>query len=351
MTDSLDPSKFGTYDGMELSIPIRPRRNRKSPAIRSLVQEHRLHPSDFILPLFVQESPEAKTPISSMPGQFRYNPDQLVQEALEAQQLGIPAVALFPAIEPSKKDEHAKESYNPNGLLPQVVRRLKKEVPGLTIITDVAMDPYSSDGHDGIVQEGTILNDATLEVLGKMAVCQAEAGADIIAPSDMMDGRVFYLREVLDQAGYEEVGILSYAAKYASAFYGPFRDALDSAPADGKDIPKDKKTYQMNPANTEEAVREVLLDIEEGADMVIVKPGLPYLDIIQKLRSKVQVPLAAYHVSGEYAMIYAAAEKGWLDLNSSMMESLLAFKRAGANMILTYFAKEACRLLQESGEY
>ena len=339
------------HEGIDISIPIRPRRNRKSSAIRSLVQENRLHPSNFILPLFVQDSAKAKTPIPSMPGQFRYNPDQLIQEALEAQKLGIPAVALFPAIDPNKKDESATESYNPKGFLPQVIRRLKKDVPDLTIITDVAMDPYSSHGHDGIVRDGTILNDATLEVLGKMALCQAEAGTDVVAPSDMMDGRVFYLREILDQAGYEKVSILSYAAKYASAFYGPFRDALDSAPANSTNVPKDKKTYQMNPANTEEAIREVLLDVEEGADMVIVKPGLPYLDIIQRLRSKVQVPLATYHVSGEYAMIYAAAKEGWLDLNSSMMESLLAFKRAGANMILTYFAKEACRLLQESKEY
>ena len=297
-------------------------------------------PNDFILPLFIMEGDESRSAIASMPGQFRYGKNPLLKEAKEAFELGIPAVALFPLIAENKKDPTATESLNPEGLFLRTISMLKNELPDLAIVTDVAMDPYSSDGHDGFVENGKIVNDRTLEILAAMAVAQATAGADIIAPSDMMDGRVGYIRKALDERGFTDVSILAYSAKYASAFYGPFRDALDSAPRHG-----DKKTYQMDPANREEAIREVLLDVEEGADMVMVKPALSYLDVISEVKSRVNVPVAAYNVSGEYAMVKAAAQNGWLDESAVMREMLLSIKRAGADIILSYFAKDMARML------
>jgi porphobilinogen synthase len=321
----------------------RPRRNRKNEAVRRLVRETVLSPRDLVLPLFVQGGDGQRTPIASMPGQARLSIDLLVSEARAAHDLGIPAVVLFPALPEEDKDPRGSESMNPDGLLPRAVRALKAAVPGLLVITDVALDPYSSDGHDGVLIDGRIDNDATVPILAAMSVCQAEAGADIVAPSDMMDGRVEAIRQALDEAGHTDVGILSYTAKYASAFYGPFREALDSAPRSG-----DKKTYQMDPANAREALREVRLDEQEGADIVMVKPALPYLDVIAKLRATTALPVAAYHVSGEYAMLKAAAEKGWLDYDACLLESLLAIKRAGADVIFTYAAVDAARLLGRS---
>ncbi|OGW81512.1 MAG: delta-aminolevulinic acid dehydratase [Omnitrophica bacterium GWA2_52_8] len=320
----------------------RPRRNRISESIRGLVRETRLHPGNFVLPLFIQEN-SGSTPIHSMPGQFRLGPDALLKEAADAFARGIRAVALFPVISENLKDPKASESKNPKGLLPRTIGILKENLPALTVITDVAMDPYSSDGHDGLVEQGKILNDETLPVLAEMALVQARAGADIIAPSDMMDGRIGYLRKALDENDLRDVGILSYAVKYASAFYGPFRDALDSAPKSG-----DKKTYQMDPANVREAAREVELDVREGADMVMVKPALPYLDVIAHVRSLVPVPVAAYQVSGEYAMIKAAAKQGWLEEKKAVLETLTSIKRAGADIIFTYFAKDAAAWLVRS---
>ncbi len=314
-------------------LPIRPRRNRKSEAVRGLVRETSLGPRDLIWPVFVTDG--ARTPVGSMPGVFRLPRAEVVKEAKQAWKLGIPAVALFPALPEKLKDPLAKESTNPKGLLQRTVRDLKEAVPELCVITDVAMDPYSSDGHDGVVRDGRILNDETLEILAAMAVSQAEAGADMVAPSDMMDGRVAAIRAALDERGFTETGILAYSAKYASAFYGPFREALDSAPKHG-----DKKTYQMDPANAREAIREVQLDVQEGADIVMVKPALPYLDVIAAVRKAVNVPVAAYHVSGEYAMAKAAGQLGWLDADAVLMESLVAIKRAGADVIVTYAARE-----------
>jgi porphobilinogen synthase len=322
------------------ALPIRPRRNRKSAAIRSLVRETELSPAHFILPLFVIAGRDRREAISSMPGTARLSADLVVQEALRAGSLGIRAIALFPALDDDRKDPLASESTNPDGLLQQTVRALKDAAPELLVITDVAMDPYSSDGHDGYVEGGRILNDPTLEILASMAVAQAEAGADLVAPSDMMDGRVGAIRAALDDAGFDEVGILAYSAKYASAFYGPFREALDSAPRHG-----DKKTYQMDPANAREAEREVLLDLEEGADLVMVKPALPYLDVITRVAELVPLPIAAYQVSGEYAMIQAVAERGWMDGEALMLETLTAIRRAGADVILTYFATRAAEVL------
>ena len=319
----------------------RPRRNRSSESVRSLVRETVLSPSNFILPLFVCEGKGISDPITSMPNQSRLSIDRLVKKAKEAADLGIPAVALFPKISDSHKDRMAKESANRDGLIPRAVRELKSALPQLTVITDVAMDPYSTDGHDGLVKNGKILNDETLPVLAEMALCQAEAGADWIAPSDMMDGRVGYIRRALDKNGFSDRSILAYTAKYASAFYGPFRDALDSAPKSG-----DKKTYQMDPANRREALREALLDAKEGADVLMVKPALAYLDVISELRRQTTLPIAAYQVSGEYAMILGAAERGWLDEEAAMMEALIGIKRAGASMILSYYAAKACQILQ-----
>ena len=334
-------SSFDDDFDAPLHMPIRPRRNRRSAAIRGLVRETRLSPESFILPLFVVEGEDQKIPIGAMPGCFRFSIDELVKIAGEAHSLGVRSVALFPALSDDQKDPRASESTNPDGLCQRAIRELKSALPDVTVITDVAMDPYSSDGHDGLVQDGQILNDETLEILACMAVSQAEAGADIVAPSDMMDGRIGYIRDALDLDGFSDVGILAYSAKYASAFYGPFREALDSAPKAG-----DKKTYQMDPANSTEALREVFLDIEEGADMVMVKPGLPYLDIIRRVKDAVEVPVAAYHVSGEYAMIKAAAEKGWLDGEAAMVEAHVALKRAGSDIILTYNAIEMAKILQ-----
>jgi porphobilinogen synthase len=324
-----------------MNIIRRPRRNRQSAAIRDMVQETRLHPSDFIFPVFILEGRQVRSEVSSMPGIYRYSQDLLLDEIGRCLDLGITTFDLFPNLPESKKDKYATESHNPDGLYLQTVRAIKEKYPDAMVMTDVAMDPYSSDGHDGIVENGQILNDETLEVLGLMAVAQAHAGADIVGPSDMMDGRVGYLRQELDKAGFQKVAIMSYCAKYASAFYGPFRDALDSAPKFG-----DKKTYQMNPANRREALVEAELDTAEGADILMVKPALAYLDIISLLRQNSNLPIAAYNVSGEYAMIKAAAQNGWLDGERAMMESLMAIKRAGADVILTYFAKEAAALIR-----
>ena len=324
-----------------MELDARPRRNRRTAAIRGLARESSLQVSDLIQPLFLIEGESKRVPVDSMPGIDRLSIDLIVEEARVLSKLGINAVALFPSIDESLKDSKASESKNPKGLLQTCISALKKEVPEMCVISDVAMDPYSSDGHNGLVKDGAIINDETLPILADMAVAQAKAGADIVAPSDMMDGRVAYIREALDDAGFEDVGILAYSAKYCSAFYGPFRDALDSAPKAG-----DKKTYQMDPANVREALREVELDVVEGADMVMVKPALNYLDVITAVKRNVDVPVAAYNVSGEYAMVCAAAERGWMDRDQAMMEILTSIKRAGADIILSYFAKEAAKLLQ-----
>ncbi|HMO51969.1 MAG TPA: porphobilinogen synthase [Kiritimatiellia bacterium] len=318
----------------------RPRRNRRSAAIRRLVCETTLSPGSLILPIFVAEGRNRRSAIASMPDVFRLTRDLAVKEARQAYKLGISAVALFPVIPPARKNEVATESLNPKGLLSTTIKAIKNAVPELAVITDVAMDPYSSDGHDGFVERGKVVNDRSVEILCGMALAQAEAGADVVAPSDMMDGRVGAIRRVLDGSGFSETGILAYSAKYCSAFYGPFRDALDSAPRHG-----DKKTYQMDPANRREAIREVLLDVEEGADIVMVKPALPYLDVVAEVRAAVTVPVAAYQVSGEYAMIKAAARNRWLDERAAVLESLTAIRRAGADMILTYAAKQAAEWL------
>lgn len=319
-----------------MDLPIRPRRNRRSASIRALVRETVVTVGDLIYPLFLQEG-EEDTPIESMPGCSRWSLAGLVAEAGAAHALGVPAVVLFPKVPDELKTSAAEEAWNPEGLIPRAVRALKAAHPTLTVMTDVALDPYNRDGHDGLVAaDGRILNDETVLALCRQALCQARAGADIVAPSDMMDGRVGALRAALDEAGFSEVGILSYAAKYASAFYGPFRGALDSAPKAG-----DKKTYQMDPANAREAVREALLDEAEGADMLMVKPAGAYLDILAKIREQTTLPLAAYQVSGEYLMIQSAVAAGWLDEEKVITESLTAIKRAGADMILTYFAKRA----------
>lgn len=323
----------------------RPRRNRKSDAMRRLVRETTLAPCDLIAPLFVKEGASLREPISSMPGIFRLSVDELVKECKELYDLGIPCVSLFPAIEDKLKDSRATEAVNPHGLYQRAIKEVKNALPDLLVMTDVALDPYSSDGHDGLVdpKTGEILNDATLEVLAKMAIIQARSGADILGPSDMMDGRVGFIRDALDEENLINNAIMSYAAKYASAFYGPFRDALNSAPKKG-----DKKSYQMDYANVREALREAYLDESEGADILMVKPGLPYLDVIKTLRDNTTLPLAAYNVSGEYAMVKAASEKGWIDGEKVMIEMLWSFKRAGSDMILTYFAKEAATVLNRS---
>ena len=326
---------------MELSR--RPRRNRRTAAIRALVAENTLSVNDFIYPMFIMEGKGQKVEIASMPGIFRFTTDELLKELQSVVSLGIKCICLFPNYPESKKDKLATESVNPKTLYLTAIQKVKSQFPELLVMTDVAMDPYSSDGHDGIVEDGEILNDETIEILCDMAVAQAEAGADIIGPSDMMDGRVGAIREALDDAGFEGVSILAYSVKYASAFYGPFRDALDSAPKFG-----DKKTYQMNPANIDEAIIEADLDFDEGADMLMVKPALSYLDVIARLKAEYEIPIAAYNVSGEYAMIKAAAANGWIDGEKVMMEVLLSMKRAGADLILTYFAKEAAAILRNS---
>ncbi|MCH1509998.1 MAG: porphobilinogen synthase [Akkermansiaceae bacterium] len=308
--------------------------------MRALVRETLLSPGDFVLPLFLHDK-EVDEAIESMPGCTRWSLEGLVKEAGEALALGISSVVLFPAIEEGLKTKGAEECYNPSGLVPRAIKALKAAHPELIVMTDIALDPYNEDGHDGLVENGEILNDETIAVLCQQAVCHARAGADIVAPSDMMDGRVAALREALDDAGHEKVSICSYTAKYASAFYGPFRGALGSAPKAG-----DKKTYQMDPANKREAVRELLLDEEEGADIVMVKPAGPYLDVISELREHTTLPVAAYQVSGEYLMIKSASADGWLNEEGVMMESLMGIKRAGADIILTYFAKDAARILR-----
>jgi porphobilinogen synthase len=313
----------------------RPRRNRKSAAVRGLVQETSVSVSDLIFPLFLTEGKNTTTEIKSMPGIYRFTVDNLLKEIDACMKLGIHSFALFPNIAEALKDKYAVESYNEKGLYLRAIREIKREFPESCIISDVAMDPYSSDGHDGIVENGEILNDETLDVLGQMALAQAQAGSDIVAPSDMMDGRVGFIRDILDDSGFTKVSIMAYTAKYASAFYGPFRDALESAPKFG-----DKKTYQMDPANQREALIEAELDYSEGADFLMVKPALPYLDVIKLLKDNFDIPIAAYNVSGEYAMVKAAAANGWIDGNKAMLESLTSIKRAGAKVILTYFAKE-----------
>jgi porphobilinogen synthase len=323
-----------------INLSRRPRRNRKSAAVRDLVQETTLQVSDFIYPMFVVDGTSQKSEVKSMPGIYRYSLDNLLEELKEVTDLGIRAIDLFPNYPESKKDKFASESYHENTFYLRAITAIKERFPELVIMTDVAMDPYSSDGHDGLVEHGKILNDATLEILGNMSLAQAKAGADILGPSDMMDGRVGYIRQHLDSHGFTDVSIMSYSAKYASAFYGPFRDALESAPKFG-----DKKTYQMNPANKREALLEAQLDFEEGADMLMVKPALSYLDIIRLLDENFDIPIAAYNVSGEYAMIKAAAKNGWLDGDRAMMEVLMSIRRAGAKCILTYFAKEAAVIL------
>jgi porphobilinogen synthase len=319
---------------------VRPRRNRLNAQIRGLVREATLSPQHLILPMFVQDGQNKRSPIASMPGQARLSIDLLVETAQQAFAVGVPGVALFPALTDELKDSRGSESTNNTGLLPRAVRALKAAVPGLLVITDVALDPYSSDGHDGVLLDGHIDNDVTVPILAEMAVAQARAGADIVAPSDMMDGRVAAIRTALDSAGFINVGICSYCVKYASAFYGPFREALDSAPRGG-----DKKTYQMDPANVREALREVRLDEAEGADWLMVKPGLPYADVLRQVRDLTALPVATYQVSGEYAMLKAAAQNGWLDYDHALLETLLCLRRAGADIIFTYAAIEAAKLL------
>ncbi|MEA5137690.1 porphobilinogen synthase [Arcicella rigui] len=320
----------------------RPRRNRQSSAIRAMVEETSLSVNDFIYPMFVMDGKNLTSEVSSMPGIYRYSIDKLLEEIAVIQDLGIRSIDLFPLLSEDKKDKIASESYRKGNFYLEAIHQIKSKFPEIAIMTDVALDPYSSDGHDGYVDEnGNILNDETLHILAKMAVAQAEAGADIVGPSDMMDGRVGFIRQALDAKGFTNVSIMSYSAKYASAFYGPFRDALDSAPKFG-----DKKTYQMNPANSREALIEAELDFSEGADFLMVKPALAYLDIIKLLNDNFDIPIAAYNVSGEYAMIKAAAQNGWLDGTRTMVESLTSIKRAGAKIILTYFAKEYASLVK-----
>jgi len=319
----------------------RPRRLRRTATLRRMVRENTLTVDDLIYPMFVTEGKAQKVEIASMPGCYRYSLDLLLKEIAEVSSLGINAIALFPVIPENKKDDTGTQSYNPDGLVQQTVKAIKQAVPNIVVITDVALDPFTTHGHDGLVDEnGTILNDPTVEVLVKMALSQAAAGADFVAPSDMMDGRVGAIRQALDAEGYINVGILAYSAKYASAYYGPFRDALGSAPKFG-----DKKTYQMDAANAKEALKEIELDIAEGADIIMVKPALAYLDIICRVKSATNLPVAAYNVSGEYAMIKAAAQMGWIDEKQVILESLTSMKRAGADLILTYFAKEVALML------
>ena len=318
----------------------RNRRLRSSEAIRSMVREQQLAPSDFIVPLFVVEGSDVKEEIASMPDYYRMSLDHLKKEVQELWSMGLQTVLLFVKVHDTLKDNKGKEALNPEGLMQRAIALVKETVPEMTVMTDVALDPYSSFGHDGIVDKGVIVNDTTVEVLAQMALSHAEAGADFVAPSDMMDGRILAIRSLLEQEGFHNTGILSYSAKYASGFYGPFRSALDSVPGFG-----DKKTYQMDFHNRKEALVEAELDIEEGADIVMVKPGIAYLDIIRDLSNHIDVPLAAYQVSGEYAMLKAAAAKGWIEYDAIMYEQLIAFKRAGASLIATYCAKDAVRIL------
>ena len=320
---------------------IRPRRLRSSSAIRAMVTENRISADQLIAPVFITEGKGIREEIASMPDYFRYSLDIAVAEARTLHNMGIKSVLLFCKVPDELKDNKGTEALNPDGLMQRSIREIKDAVPELCVMTDVALDPFSSYGHDGIVQDGKIVNDATVDVLAAMSVSHANAGADFVAPSDMMDGRIAAIREVLETSGQVETGIMAYSAKYASCFYGPFRDALDSAPGFG-----DKKTYQMNPANIKEAVRETLLDVEEGADIVMVKPGLPYLDVVRAVREQVDIPVAVYNVSGEYAMIKAASAQGWLNQDAAIMETMVSFRRAGADLIATYFCKDVVRLLE-----
>lgn len=328
-----------------LDLTVRPRRNRKAEWARRMVRENVLTTDDLIWPLFLIDGNNKREQVASMPGVERLSVDQAVREAERAMKLTIPCIALFPYTDPSLRDEDGSEATNPNNLVCQAVRAIKKEFPEIGVLCDVALDPFTSHGHDGLISDGKILNDETVAVLVRQALVQAEAGCDIIAPSDMMDGRVAAIREGLDRSGLLDVQIMAYAAKYASAFYGPFRDAIGSA----KTLTGDKRTYQMDSANMDEALREVELDIAEGADMVMVKPGMPYLDVVRRVKDTFAMPTFAYQVSGEYAMIAAAANNGWLDGDRAMMESLLAFKRAGADGVLSYFAPKAAEKLRAQG--
>jgi porphobilinogen synthase len=321
---------------------IRPRRNRKNSAIRSMVEETKLGVENLIYPIFLVDGNNIKTEVSSLPGNYRLSIDLLIKEVEECIKLGIYTFDIFPAVEENLKDKHASYSYAEDNFYLNAIRKLKETFPEIVIMSDVAMDPYSSDGHDGLVIDGEILNDETLPILGKMSLAQAQAGVDIIGPSDMMDGRVGFIRDILDKEGFTDTSIMSYSAKYASAFYGPFRDALNSAPKAG-----DKKTYQMNPANKNEALVEAMLDFEEGADFLMVKPALCYLDVIHLLKENFNIPITAYNVSGECAMVYAAAEKGWLNYEMAMSEMLLSIRRAGADGILTYFAKDFAKMIKK----
>jgi porphobilinogen synthase len=336
------PRRPTVLASIPLDLAVRPRRNRKAEWARRLVRENVLTTDDLIWPMFVVDGNNTRTPVASMPGVDRLTVDQAVRDAERAMKLNIPCIALFPYTEPSLRDEDGSEALNPNNLVCQSVRAIKKEFPELGVLCDVALDPFTSHGHDGLIEDGKILNDETVAVLVAQALVQAEAGCDVIAPSDMMDGRVGAIREALDDAGFLDVQIMSYAAKYASAFYGPFRDAIGSA----KTLTGDKRTYQMDSANSDEALREVELDIAEGADMVMVKPGMPYLDVVRRVKDTFSMPTFVYQVSGEYAMIAAAANNGWIDGDRAMMESLLGFKRAGADGILTYFAPKAAEKIK-----
>lgn len=325
----------------------RNRRLRTNEAIRSLVRETIITPDDFLVPLFVVEGKNVKEEIASMPNYFRCSLDVLDKEVRELWKIGLKSVLLFVKVPDNLKDNKGTEALNPNGLMQRAIKTVKNACPDMLVMTDVALDPYSSYGHDGIIENGIIINDASVDVLSEMSVSHAKAGANFVAPSDMMDGRILTIREALEDEGFFDTGIMSYSAKYASSFYGPFRDALDSAPVDMKNIPKDKKTYQMDYANRFEAIRETEMDIDEGADIVMVKPGLCYLDIVREIKNAVDVPVAVYQVSGEYAMLKAAAEKGWLDHDAVMMEQITAIKRAGADIIASYFAKDVVRLLNK----
>jgi porphobilinogen synthase len=330
--------------GSRLDLTIRMRRNRRNEWTRRMVREHVLTTDDLIWPLFIIDGNNTRVPIASMPGVERLSVDQIVREAERAAKLTIPCIALFPYTDPALRDETGSEAINPDNLVCRAIRAIKKEVPEIGILCDVALDPFTSHGHDGLVRNGEVINDETVAMLTKQALVQAEAGCDIIAPSDMMDGRIGAIRKALDEENFSHVSIMAYAAKYASAFYGPFRDAVGSA----KTLVGDKRTYQMDPANSDEALREVALDIEEGADMIMVKPGMPYLDICQRVKDTFGMPTFAYQVSGEYAMIQAAAQNGWLDGERAMMESLIAFKRAGCDGVLTYFAPRVAERLKNS---
>jgi len=324
---------------------IRNRRLRASESIRRLVRETTLTPDDFLVPLFVTEGKGIREEIPSMPNYFRLSLDQLEKEVKELWNMGLCSLLLFVKVDDKLKDNKGTEALNPNGLMQRAIKTVKNACPQMLVMTDIALDPFSSYGHDGIVAEGQILNDETAEVLAEMSVSHAQAGADFVAPSDMMDGRILTIREALEDEGFINTGIMAYSAKYASAFYGPFRDALDSAPVDIANVPKDKKSYQMDYANRYEAIKETQMDIDEGADIVMVKPGLCYLDIVREIKNEVEVPVAVYQVSGEYAMVKAAAEKGWLDHDAVMLEQLTAIKRAGADIIASYFAKDAVTLI------